>query len=96
LRGTHFSLIAGHISDLQRPAGTPAAARTGSGHLGTESGYETPAQDLIHAAAIEERPHDGAGTGKGWSLKTLEHDAHNFPHAIEATDAQGRSATMFL
>jgi hypothetical protein len=45
---------------------------------------------------IEERPHDGTGTGKGWSFKTLEHDAHNFPHAIEATDAQGRSATMFL
>ena len=43
--------------------------------------------------AIEERPHDATGTGKGWSFKTLEHDAHTFPHAIEATDAQGRSAT---
>jgi hypothetical protein len=42
--------------------------------------------------SIEERPHDGTGTAKGWSFKTLEHDEHTFPHAIEATDAQGRSA----
>lgn len=42
--------------------------------------------------AIEERPHDPPGTGKGWQYKTLEHDSHTFPHAIEATDAQGRSA----
>jgi hypothetical protein len=41
---------------------------------------------------IEERPHDGTGLAKGWTFKTLEHDAHTFPHAIEATDAQGRSA----
>ncbi len=36
--------------------------------------------------AIEERPHDTTGLAKGWSFKTLEHDAHTFPHAIEATD----------
>jgi hypothetical protein len=47
---------------------------------------------IFKPLAIDERPHDGSGTGKGWSFKTLEHDAHNFPHAIEATDAQGRSA----
>lgn len=43
--------------------------------------------------AIEERPHDTTGLAKGWSFKTLEHDAHTFPHAIQATDPQGRSAT---
>jgi hypothetical protein len=43
---------------------------------------------IFKPLAIDERPpHDGTGTGKGWSFKTLEHDAHNFPHAIE-----GRSA----
>jgi hypothetical protein len=30
---------------------------------------------------IEERPHDGTGLAKGWTFKTLEHDAHTFPIA---------------
>ncbi len=49
-------------------------------------------EPIFTPLSIEERPHDGTGTAKGWSFKTLEHDAHTFPHAIEATDAQGRSA----
>jgi hypothetical protein len=40
----------------------------------------------------DECPHDNTGTAKGWTFKTLEHDEHTFPHAIEGTDAHGRSA----
>ena len=53
-------------------------------------------QDLrkptFEALPIEERPHDPTGTAKGWTFKTLEHDEHTFPQAIEATDERGRSA----
>lgn len=40
----------------------------------------------------EERPHAGTGTASGWTFKTLEHDEHAFPHAMEATDERGRLA----
>ncbi len=36
-------------------------------------------------------PQDSRGDGASWTFKTLEHDKHGFPHAIQATDAQGRS-----
>jgi len=42
------------------------------------------------AIPIDERPHDVSGMAKGWTFKTLEHDEHTLPHAIEATDAEGR------
>ena len=43
--------------------------------------------DLVFTPlAPEERPHDPAGTAKGWTFRTLEHDEHTFPHATEATD----------
>jgi hypothetical protein len=49
-------------------------------------------QTTFMALAVDDRPHDPSGIAKGWTFKTLEHDAHTFPQAIEATDAQGRSA----
>lgn len=40
---------------------------------------------------IDDLPQDPRGDGTGWTFKTLEHDEHTFPHAIEAKDAQGRA-----
>lgn len=39
----------------------------------------------------EDLPRDPLGGGDGWSFKTLAHDQHTFPTAIEATDAEDRS-----
>jgi hypothetical protein len=39
----------------------------------------------------EALPRDPRGDASGWTFKTLEHDEHAFPHAIVATDAEGRS-----
>jgi hypothetical protein len=36
-------------------------------------------------------PQDPRGDGTGWTFRTLEHDQHTFPTAIEAKDAQGRT-----
>ena len=48
-------------------------------------------QPVFTPLSPDERPHDPSGIAKGWTFQTLEHDQHTFPHAIEATDAQGRS-----
>jgi hypothetical protein len=39
---------------------------------------------------------DAQQTGKGLTFRTLEHDEFDAPHAIQATDAQGRAAVYVL
>ena len=39
---------------------------------------------------------DARQTGKSLTLRTLEHDEFDAPHAIEVTDGEGRSAVYVL
>lgn len=43
--------------------------------------------------APDKLPQDPSSTGERWTFALEEHDEITFPHAIKATDAEGRSYT---
>lgn len=81
-----------HPPQLQSPGGLTAAGSFFVSGMRYLPRHEQFPKTVFVPTPYDQLPRDDPKqTGTGFTFKTLEHDEHNAPYVIEATDAEGRS-----